>query len=51
MDTMYDFLLDMWVFSDPEVLTEERLMSYVAKGFIELKEAQQIIATPRKNSN
>lgn len=48
MSAMYDFLLDMWVFSSPEVLTEERLMNYVAKGFITLEEAQQIMATPRQ---
>jgi len=45
---MYAFLLNVWVFGSPDMLTEKRLMNYVAKGFITLEEAQQIMATPRQ---
>lgn len=42
---MYQFILNMWVFGNIE--TEEKVLSYAAKGFITEAQAQQIIATPK----
>lgn len=42
---MYQFILNMWVFGK---VTEEKINTYVQKGFITQEEANQILATPRQ---
>lgn len=41
---MYQFILNMWTFGN---ITEQQVNSYVTKGFIDQKQAEQILATPK----
>jgi hypothetical protein len=41
---MYQFILNMWIMGK---ITEEKVNSYVAKGFITQEQANMILATPQ----